>query len=136
MNKTFADTFYYLALLNPRDLAHQRALAVTAHQSGILVTTHWVLTEVGDAMSAPTDRQRFASLIEALEADRDTIIVPATAKLFRDGVSLFIQRPDKSWSLTDCVSFVVMDQFGIKEPLTGDHHFVQAGFTLLLPESV
>jgi predicted nucleic acid-binding protein len=41
-------------------------------------------------------------------------------------------RPDKAWSLTDCISFVVMNQHGLTEALTGDHHFEQAGFTALL----
>ncbi len=133
MNKTFADTFYYLALLNPGDSAHQHAVAVTSQQSGTtLVTTHWVLTEVGDAMSGPADRSRFARLIDALEADRGTIVVPATAELFREGVSLFKQRPDKSWSLTDCISFTVMNRHGITDALSGDHHFAQAGFKALM----
>jgi predicted nucleic acid-binding protein len=132
MNTTFADTFYYLALLNPGDSAHQRAVAATAQQSGMLVTTHWVLTEVADAMSAPDDRSRFVRLIDALEADSQTRIVPATVELFRDGVSLFRQRPDKSWSLTDCISFIVMNRHSITDALTGDRHFAQAGFTALM----
>jgi predicted nucleic acid-binding protein len=135
MNKTFADTFYYLALLNPGDQAHRHALEVTAQCWGTLITTQWILMEVGDAMSGPNVRQRFRHLIEALEADPGTIVVPATATLFRDGVALFKERLDKSWSLTDCTSFVVMDQQEIKEALTADRHFAQAGFTPLLLET-
>ena len=132
MNTTFADTFYYLALLNPDDAAHERALAVTAQRQGTLVTTRWVLTEVGDAMAAPAYRRRFVNLIQTIESDPDTIVVPANDELFHDGVRLFGQRPDKTWPLTDCISFLVMDQHNIKDALTGDHHFAQAGFTPLL----
>jgi hypothetical protein len=132
MNMTFADTFYYLALLNPDDSAHGRALAATALRKGTLVTTRWVLTEVGDAMAAPQYRQRFLNLIQAIESDPDTIVVPTTDGLFHEGVTFFSQRPDKTWPLTDCISFLVMDQHNIKDALTGDHHFSQAGFTPLL----
>ncbi len=135
MNMTFADTFYYLALLNPDDEAHERALAVTAERKGKLVTTRWVLTEVGDAMAAPLYRQRFVSLVQAIESDPDTIVVPATDELFHKGVTFFSQRPDKTWPLTDCISFLVMGQYTIQDALTGDHHFEQAGFTPLLAES-
>jgi hypothetical protein len=55
-------------------------------------------------------------------------IVPPTQRLFDQGVELYAERPDKGWSLTDCISFVVMRQQGITEALTGDHHFEQAGF--------
>lgn len=48
------------------------------------------------------------------------------------GIELYSQRPDKNWSLTDCISFQVMKSFGITEALTGDHHFEQAGFVALL----
>jgi predicted nucleic acid-binding protein len=48
------------------------------------------------------------------------------------GVDLYRRRPDKAWSLTDCISFVVMQREGITEALTGDQHFEQAGFVALL----
>jgi hypothetical protein len=47
-------------------------------------------------------------------------------------VELYAERPDKGWSLTDCIFFVVMRQQGIIQALTGDHHFEQAGFSALL----
>jgi len=55
-------------------------------------------------------------------------------KLFHRGVELFRRRPDKGWPLTDCISFVVMQDHGIDEALTADVHFQQAGFTALLLE--
>ena len=44
------------------------------------------------------------------------------------GLALYRARPDKAWSLIDCISFMVMTERGITEALTGDHHFEQAGF--------
>ena len=52
--------------------------------------------------------------------------------LFARGFNLYRQRSDKAWSLTDCISFVVMADEGLNEALTGDRHFEQAGFTALL----
>jgi predicted nucleic acid-binding protein len=60
------------------------------------------------------------------------MIVPPETKLFDQGIEFYQCRPDKAWSLTDCLSFVVMTDLGISEALTGDHHFEQAGFRALL----
>jgi uncharacterized protein len=64
--------------------------------------------------------------------DPDTIIVPAASDLLQQGFDLFSRRPDKEWSLTDCISFVVMEDYGLSEALTSDSHFEQAGFKKLL----
>ena len=59
-------------------------------------------------------------------------IVPATSRDFQRGLELFAARQDKRWSLTDCISFVVMQDCGLTEMLTADRHFEQAGFSILL----
>jgi len=59
-------------------------------------------------------------------------IVPATRKLLEDGISLYRYRRDKDWPLTDCISFVLMEDEKIADALTGDKHFEQAGFNALL----
>ena len=132
MRTTFADTFFYLALANEDDLAHERAVAVSGTQRGRFVTTTWVLTEVADALCAPPQRHTFTALLAALRSDPLTEIVPADETLFDRGADLYARRPDKSWSLTDCTSFVVMTERGLTEALTGDRHFEQAGFRALL----
>ena len=132
MKRIFADTFYFLALLNPKDKARARALAHTASFQGEMVTTAWVWTELGDALSDPANRMEFISTLKDLEANPQIRIVAAADALFQDGVKLFAARPDKKWSLTDCISFVVMTREGITEALTGDHHFEQAGFLAYL----
>jgi hypothetical protein len=131
MNVVFADTFFFLALLNERDEAHARALQFEAIAAP-LVTTAWILTEVGDAFSAPENRPAFLRLLETLRESPDARIIAPTPELFERGVKMFRQRPDKEWSLTDCISFVAMRDENVVDALTGDRHFEQAGFRALL----
>lgn len=135
MKTVFVDSFYYLALLNPRDVAHARARAISKGLSGRLVTTEYVLTEVADALAAPSNRSRFVALFQTLQADPSVTIVPASGEIFRRGVDLYRDRPDKEWSLTDCLSFVVMQDVQATDALTRDHHFEQAGFLALMKDS-
>ena len=132
MKMVFADTFYYIAFLSPSDLAHEQTRAFTQNYSGKMITTEWVLTELADGLAAPVTRQRCGAFIDWLRRDMDITIVPATTDLFNAGLSLYRTRDDKKWSLTDCISFIVMEREGIKEVLTGNHNFEQAGFKALL----
>ena len=133
MNGWFADTFYFLALRNSKDAAHQLAVAFAQQQGKRrLVTTGWVLTEVGDALSSPGNRQGFLELLAFLQSDSQVLLVPCDESPFHRGVALYQSRMDKEWTLTDCISFAVMKDLGITEALTGDHHFEQAGFRALL----
>jgi hypothetical protein len=132
MSRVFADTFYFFAVLNPADEAHRRALEfATAHDEPI-VTTAWVLTELADGLAATTRRGAVSRLVDRLRADPENEIVPPTEELMARGMALYDARPDKQWSLTDCISFVAMQDRQINEALTGDHHFEQAGFVALL----
>jgi predicted nucleic acid-binding protein len=67
-----------------------------------------------------------------LRSESTVKIIPSNAELFAAGVKLYAERPDKEWSLTDCISFVIMQQEGLSDALTGDRHFEQAGFRALL----
>ncbi len=129
----FADAFYDLALLNERDLAHERALTLSETHRGRLVTTAWIFKEVGDALSVPPGRLAFASLLAASRSDPYTTIVPLDENLFNRGVDLYTRRPDKAWSLTDCISLVVMSERGLTGALTGGHHFETGRFPGFAP---
>jgi uncharacterized protein len=61
-------------------------------------------------------------------------IVYFEEELYQQGLALYDNRPDKAWSLTDCISFVVMERQGLREALTGDRHFQQAGFVAVFAE--
>lgn len=132
MKVVFADTFYYLALLNPGDSRHQAAIEYTAAFRGRMITTAWVLTELADALARPQNRAAFLQVLSQLRADPEITIVPASEAAFDDGVRLFEMRPDKHWTLTDCISIAIMKQEAIGQALTADRHFEQAGFVALL----
>ena len=131
MSRVFADTFYFLALLNKHDEAHAKALEYAA-DVGQIVTTEWVLTELADGLASSRHRDMFVRTRQELLEDSDVQVVPLTMSLHEEGIPLFADRPDKEWSLTDCISFVVMKREGLSEALTGDHHFEQAGYAALL----
>ena len=134
MSLVFADTFYFLALVNRRDVSHARAVELGARPDLRLVTTTWVLTEVIDALSTPMHRTVAVALVRKLQNDRQVTIVSATQDWFDRGLELFEARADKAWTLTDCVSFTVMQSLGLTEALTADRHFEQAGFKALLTQ--
>lgn len=132
MNACFADSFYFLAMLSSRENWHQRVIQLSQSLTCPIYTTTWVLTELADAMCRPPQREHFAVFLDRLQNEPRTVIVPTTDELFEAGLELYLDRPDKNWSLTDCISFVVMQEHGITEALTGDRHFEQAGFVALL----
>jgi predicted nucleic acid-binding protein len=132
MNRLFADTFYFFAILNAQDRAHQKALEFATGHEEPIVTTAWVLTEFADGLAATAHRAAFSRLVARLEADPENEIVAPTEELMARGIELYNARPDKQWSLTDCISFLVMQDRQITQALTGDHHFEQAGFEALL----
>jgi hypothetical protein len=132
MKAVFADTFFFIAGLNAADPAHAASIEFAAKHAGGIVTTAWVLTEVANAFAKTGERLGAIRFLRGLSSDPRLRIVPAASELFDRGVELYCQRPDKEWSLTDCISFAVMRDEGISEALTGDRHFEQAGFVALL----
>lgn len=121
-----------MSFLNPRDEFHQTAVEFIQQERRRLVTTHWVIVELGNFVAKWRVRHRFASFVHDLRADPQIEIDPLSENGFEEGLELYDRRPDKRWSMTDCLSFVVMRERGLIEALTTDHHFVQAGFKILL----
>ena len=110
MRTVFADSFYYFALLNDQDPAHEKAAAFVRTFHGWMVTTGWVVTELGDGLANPANRPAFLAALNSVQAGRNTTVVACTDELLEAGIDLFRERPDKYWSLTDCISFVVMQE--------------------------
>lgn len=131
MSAAFADTFYFLALLNSNDEAHAKAVDYVSRIAK-LITTEWVLTELADGLASSRQRAMFLQTRNELLADRNVLVIPFAMDLYREAIELYAARPDKEWSRTDCISFVVMRREAVNEALTGDHHFEQAGFVALL----
>ncbi len=129
---TFVDTSYILALANTADQYHTQARAAALQMSPPFITTEAVLTEIGNALAKVRWRHVGVMTLQALRADTHVEIVSIDPHLFDQAVTLYSSRPDKEWGLTDCISFVVMQDRGLTEALTTDVHFQQAGFRALL----
>jgi uncharacterized protein len=134
MRQVFADTSYWIALVNPRDQIHTKAVSVTKQLASVkIVTSEMVLTEVLNSFSdAGPLRHAVGTVVQKLRSNPDVIIVPQTSEQFESALRRYKQAADKSWSLTDCASFQVMDAEQIQAALTHDQHFAQAGFETLL----
>lgn len=132
MNRLFADTYGLLAFLNPHDEHHAAAAHFLTAAPEPIVTTTWVLAELGNFLARRPSRKLFAPFVENLKRESDVTVVPADDESFDRGLELYASRADKDWSLIDCISFVVMKQNGVTDVITADHHFEQAGFTILL----
>lgn len=131
----FLDTGFAIALLSPRDQYHATALNLAAEirrQGTKVITSDAVLLEIGAALAKLAYRPAAIKLIDGLRADPKVEIVPLDSRLFEAAYRLFRERPDKEWSLTDCVSFVIMQERRISQALAADEHFRQAGLIPLL----
>ena len=133
MKTVFADTGYWIALLNPRDDWHNRAVDASKALGKVrLITTEMVLDELLAALSKVPVRGLVITGADAIRNNPNTEVVPQTSIQFGEAFDMYRRMPDKEWSLTDCASFVLMKQRGISEALAHDHHFEQAGFIALL----
>lgn len=135
MNRVFADTSYWIALLDPRDELHSKATAVTKELGAVrILTTEMVLVELLNSFRAggPAVRTAAAGAVEQLRRNPGMIVTPQTSEQFDSGLQRYQQAGDKEWGLTDCTSFQIMESEGIQSALTYDRHFVQAGYEALL----
>src|SRR5436305_11418858 len=101
----FADTFSWVALLNPGDAYHARVTTFGRSLSRArLVTTDEVLTEVlnGFSRAGPRWRREATTLIHDLRSDPNVDVLPQTRADFDDALALYEARLDKAHSLTDC----------------------------------
>ena len=131
MNVVFADAFYFVARLNRRDQHHERVLKFSRDFRARLLTSDWVLMEVADALAGSESRARVQEFILHLRQSVACEIIPASRETLDRALDLYHQHADKQWTLTDCVSFVIMRDRNVTEALTGDKHFEQAGFIAL-----
>lgn len=135
MRRIFADTSYWIALLNPRDELHAKAVSMSQQLSSAgMVTTEMVLVELLNSFSdgGPRVRRAATNAVETLRISSDIRVVPQTPEQFGNALLRYAQTTDKSWSLTDCASFQIMEAEHIQAALTHDRHFAQAGYEALL----
>ena len=134
MIRFFVDTFYWIALFSPRDEWHSRVRAFAATlQAYHLYTTDEVLTEflAYYSATAPLLRTHAAEYVRAILRNPHVTVIPQTHQGFLQALTLYEARPDKQYSLTDCISMQVMRREGLTDVLSNDRHFTQEGFRLL-----
>ena len=134
MTALFADTFYWIALADAADSAHRRALTFTAeHATSPIITTDEVLIEYLNFFSGTPEpfRRQAAQGVENLLKTSAVRVIPQSRESFRAGLQLYAARPDKAYSLVDCISMATMRRQGLTEALTNDRHFEQEGFRAL-----
>ncbi len=129
----FADTFYWIAIFNDRDSRHKDAIAFSqANTDTIIITTDEVLTEFLAYFSGDLEaRIGAAEVIRDILEDATVRVVEQSRESFLKGLELYEARPDKGFSLTDCISMNTMRAEGITDILTNDVHFAQEGFRAL-----
>lgn len=135
MRRVFADTFYWIALTDPRDDWHTRVLASSRSLGSVhIVTSRPVLIEMLNFFSAAGARWRQEALdaVESILQSETVEILPDDDTPLEDGLALYGARQDKGYSMTDCLSMQWMRQAGVYEVLTHDQHFAQEGFILLI----
>jgi uncharacterized protein len=135
MRRVFADSGYWIALINRTDQLHSVALSISRTLQGCrLVTTEMVLVEVLDSLAsqgAPI-RRAAAAAVDQLFRNPTVDVVPQWSAGFAAALQRYRRRLDQGWGLTDCASFLVMEDQDIADALAHDHHFEQAGFRALM----
>ncbi len=139
--EAFADTGYWIALLNRRDAAlHRKAQEVSQQMTARhiqVVTSEMVLTEFLNFFSkfGPLFRKQAAEMVSRLQQQADVTIIRQDSEQFQEALKLYAQYQDKAWGHTDCASFLLMRQRGITHALAYDERFKQAGFIALLRDA-
>ena len=135
MNAVFADSGYWIAIIDSADQLHDRSAAVAESLGSCrLITSEMVLIEVLNHFSGQGELVRTTAweVVNDLRIDPDIDVIPLTSSEFGRAVERYGSRLDQSWSLVDCSSFVLMEERGIRDALAYDVDFVQAGFNALL----
>ena len=136
MNKIFADTSYWIALTDPKDKWHSKAVSLSQSLPGlVLMTTDEGLSEVLTFFSGfgPYIRESIAQIVFGTLKNTSYVeVVEQSRESFLSGLALYEKRLDKSYSLVDCISMQLMRAQGISDVLTNDRHFAQEGFAILL----
>ena len=137
INRFFMDTAYVLALLNQNDRFHEQAKAILPkiRIADEVCITETVVIEIGNSL-ARSNRSLAVSFIESLYSTCNVNVLPVDSALLRSAIDFYQKRDDKEWGLTDCISFIVMEEQGLRNALTSDEHFQQAGFRALLREDI
>jgi uncharacterized protein len=131
MKLLFADTAGWMACADASDPAHRKAVAVRdswIEDGGLFVTSDYVADETLTLLRLRLGMdaaEAWWRQVDGSSRVRWEYISLARADKAR---GLFFRYRDKDFSFTDCTSFILMRELKLREALTTDHHFLQAGF--------
>lgn len=111
MRQVFADTGYWIALINPKEALHAKAKSVSDGLGQVfIVTSEIVLTEFANwfADKGPQLRETVAKVIDDIRINSNVRLTLQTSIQFQSALTMYRSHMDKQWSLTDCVSFQIM----------------------------
>ncbi|MGI9037151.1 MAG: type II toxin-antitoxin system VapC family toxin [Pyrinomonadaceae bacterium] len=135
MKRVFADSFYWIALINPKDQWRKRALEASRNLADVsIITTDEILIELLNyfAESGEFLRQNAIKDVRAILLNQNVEIISCSHERVLEAINFYERRLDKGYSLTDCVSMLTMKNLGVREILAHDSHFEQEKFTILL----
>ena len=135
IESVFVDSFAWIAAINKSDNYHEisiRILEELLNNHAKLITTNYVVVETINALSKVELRKTVIGFIDKLEKSPSVQIIKITDEIYNNAWTLYQQRMDKDWGITDCTSFEIMKMFNIKTAFTSDKHFEQAGYILVV----
>ncbi|MBE9099576.1 type II toxin-antitoxin system VapC family toxin [Vacuolonema iberomarrocanum] len=128
------DTSGLLCYIHRDERQHDQAVRLVHDAGNRLLTHSHVLAElVALALVRRFPRSQVLAFVMDLVDNPDIEMIWVDEQLHRKAMQLLVDRKDKTYSLCDAVSFVLMRQRGVSEALTTDRHFEQEGFARLLP---
>ncbi len=137
MHGLFVDTSGWIEIFGKAEPRHDEATGIligALRKSQLIITTSYVIAEfVGlGEKKCRLSREDLLKAVDEITEEIETEIVHISEESYTAAMAYLRRRLDKEWSLVDAMSFIIMEQRGIGEALTTDHHFVQAGFKRLL----
>jgi predicted nucleic acid-binding protein len=135
MKFTFADTQGWAALSNKKDQFHQRALTIKnklISQHTKFITSNFILDETYTLLLTRIGHSAAVKFGEMIRRTPSVEVIHVTESIEEKAWQIFKRYSDKTFSFTDCTSFVIMQKLGITDVFTNDHNFEQMGFIILL----
>lgn len=131
----FIDTSFIIALASRRDSKHQKALEISSQikENQIkLVTSEFIIIELCNSFAKANLKRSAIEIVDSMYQDTNIEIIKLSDKYFQAGLDIYRKALDKNWSLVDCISFHILNEKGVKNVLSSDKHFIQAGFNVLI----
>ena len=129
----FVDSFAWIVAINKSDNYHRASIKAVERllkKKLKLITTNYVVVETINALSKAEYRKAVIAFIDKLEKSPSVEIFKITDEIYKSAWTLYQNRMDKDWGITDCTSFEVMQTLDIKVAFTNDKHFEQAGYSI------